>query len=433
MSAATAHPTTTETTDAAAVWSGFVPGGDRPWNGRLAAHLLRRTGDGPGEEAWQAAVETGLETTLERLLQPGEEARRFNAQFDALEPSRPGGAEALSAWWLRRMLETPHPFTEWLTLFWHGALAVRADQLPEPGLLTARLRRLRALALAPLREIVAAQLSDPAVLLAFGEGANRRHRPNLELARAFLPDFAVGPEQTTEEDLEGAARAMSGWFVRRLKPQFVAREHDPIEKTILGRRGPWGRDDLVRIVAAHPAFHRRLAERLFRALVSEVESPNERVLVPLADRITADSHLAGALRMILRSERFYAEAGRGSRVKSPVELAVGLLRGAPALAPTTPLARDLTNLGQDLARPPTRRGWAGGARWITDRTVVLRANLLTDLLAKDGRYKGRLRGRVNSPTLLRRLWPGIGPEPPVGTRSPDDLLRRLLVPAFQLA
>ncbi len=415
---------------ASGIWAPFAPGPGRPWTPRLAAHLLRRAGFGPTEAGWRAARRDGPAAAVERLLTPDERARAFDAGFDALEPARPGSAAEFTAWWLRRMLETPCPFTEWLTLFWHGGLAIRMDQLPEGGLLAARIRRLRRLVHGSLADLLAAPLADPAVLLACGGGANRKARPNRILARAYL-EFALGPDAVRERDVTEAARALTGWFVRRGRVRFVEREFDPGEKTLFGRRGPWGRDDLARLTLEQPATWRWLARRLYRALVSEEGAPDARRIEPLAAQLAATRDLRAAVKTILCSRHFYSPAALGRRVKSPVELAVGLARAAGVILPTTPLAHDLARLGQDLARPPTRRGWAGGAAWLTDRLFVRRENLLTELLAPGGRYGGRLRAAVSA-SLIERLWPGGLPLPAPSGASPGRRRQSLREPEFQL-
>jgi uncharacterized protein (DUF1800 family) len=90
--------------------------------------------------------------------------------------------------------------------------------------------------------------------------------------------------------------------------------------------------------------------------------------------------------LILRSNLFFSEHAVGQRIKSPVELAVGLVRElglAPAMAA---VGRELVNLGQQLDAPPTEQGWAGGADWINSFTLLLRLQLLQRLIEGGGDF-----------------------------------------------
>ncbi|MCB1129085.1 MAG: DUF1800 family protein, partial [Verrucomicrobiae bacterium] len=245
---------TLATVDPEWAWAPFEPDADHPWTPALAAHLLRRAGFGATWTELQQAVADGPEETAGRLMVDGYHATEsFNPQFDELEPASPGSGATLSAWWLRRMIETPDPFGERMTLFWHASLAIRADRVGDPGLLAGRVRSLRGLARSTFVDVLEEQLKDPAVLQALGEGENRRARPNTELARAFLEDFALGPESVTQDEVREAARAMTGWFVVRGRLRFIEREHDDGDKQLFDEAGPLDRVGVVRSVLFHPA------------------------------------------------------------------------------------------------------------------------------------------------------------------------------------
>ena len=56
----------------------------------------------------------------------------------------------------------------------------------------------------------------------------------------------------------------------------------------------------------------------------------------------------------------------------------------------TQLAQDVADLGQDLCRPPTVKGWTGGRYWINTATLVGRHNLAASLLQSGKPYDGKL-------------------------------------------
>lgn len=445
---------TVGTVDPEWAWAPFEPDAEHPWTHALAAHLFRRAGFGATWAELQQAVADGPGTTLRRLTSGYYAAQSFHQRFDELEPANPGSATTVSAWWLRRMIETPDPFDERMTLFWHSSLAIRADRVGDPGLLAGHIRRLRLVNGGPLQEVFDEQLSDPAVLQALGGGVNRRARPNTELARAFLDDLTLGPGVATHEDVNDVARMMTGWFVVRGKLRFIEREQDRGGTHLHGRAYPVDRaalphvdrGSLPDVVRDHPSALPWLARRLYRAYISEADDPPAALIESSTKGfcfLGSAHHLAG---MMLRSNLFYSPLAMHRRVKSPVELAVGLARALEGIVPTEPLAQDLANLGQDLANPPTLRGWPGGRAWITDATMTGRLNLLHELLQPDGRYKGRLdpartmerhgRSPSDDPVGFFTELLGLPPEPGRADEatSPREVVARLVArPEYQLA
>jgi uncharacterized protein (DUF1800 family) len=163
---------------------------------------------------------------------------------------------------------------------------------------------------------------------------------------------------------------------------------------------------------------------------------------------------------MLRSNVFFSPWVYHRRVKSPVDLAVGLVRALESPVSTLHLGRQLAELGQDLYQPPTAAGWPGGAAWINQATAIRRNHLTAALLAEDGLYEGKLNpatvvskyGRRQSgpaaALLLDLLLPGqVDPAaqqelaaqyPPPAGEAPAGWLRRVATaisawPEFQLA
>ena len=72
--------------------------------------------------------------------------------------------EAARAWWLRRMLLTPHPLLEKLTLFWHGHFAASIDKVGRVSLMVRQIQLLRSHALGRFDAMLLAVAHDPAML-----------------------------------------------------------------------------------------------------------------------------------------------------------------------------------------------------------------------------------------------------------------------------
>jgi uncharacterized protein (DUF1800 family) len=238
---------------------------------------------------------------------------------------------------------------------------------------------------------------DPAVFLGLDAARNRKARPNEHLARQFLDRYGVGQENYDQQDIRDVARAFTGWTVLRNQLRFFERERDDGQKTILGERGNWNSADAVRIIVRQRATAISLSRALFRWLVSETDDPGTDLLRPLVEKLSSGGDIGEVVETILRSNLFYSPAAYRQRVKSPVEFAVGMIRGLEANVATKPLGDDLARLGQNLYHPPTIRGWAGGRHWINAAAMAGRENLVTALLVPSGRYAAQ----VDVPALVR--------------------------------
>jgi hypothetical protein len=88
--------------------------------------------------------------------------------------------------------------------------------------------------------------------------------------------------------------------------------------------------------------------------------------------------------VMLRSNLFYSPAAYRTRIKSPVEFAVGIVRGLEGSAGPLPLAAVLEGLGQVLFAPPSVKGWDGGPAWLNAQTLLSRNNLALALTSTEG-------------------------------------------------
>jgi len=393
--------------DPAWAWAPYVPDAEHPWDLRRAGHLYRRAAFGADWDQLQQALREGPQRTIDRLLHPEADVEAFNAAHDGYETpaSDTGSADGLRAWWLRRMIETPHPLLEKVTLFWHGYFATSNARVNSPRLMRDHASMLRRRALGSFAELLQDVSHDPAVLLWLGADANRKSQPNPSYPRHLLAEFTLGDGGYSEKDVAEAARAFTGWFVVRKELRYLAREHDGGVKEFLGQSGNWGGKDVVRIALEQPATARFVVRKLYRWLVSETDQPPDELLRPLADSFAADFDVARLVGTMLRSNLFFSDAAYRQRVKGPVEFAMGIIRGLEGMVPTARLGADLAQLGQNLYHPSTVKGWAGGRHWLNDWTVLERSKLARALLAGSGPY-----GKKLNPSAVAARHGHAGPE-----------------------
>lgn len=357
-----------------------------PWNERLAAHLQRRAGF------------EGSPAGLARLtaLSPAAAVDSF-VRFPATDglpvaptdlsdepgPARRQARIALQTWWLERMIATPAPLQEKMTLFWHGhfpsALGTKGIS---PALALAQNELFRSRALGNVRELTLAVSRDPAMLRYLDNFRSERAHPNENYARELMELFTLGIGNYTENDVRESARAFTGWTIERGTGEFVEdpRRHDDGRKTFLGRSGPFDGSDIVEIIFEQPAAARWFSQKLLRFFV--YDDPEPELVEAFAVILRAnDFELQPSLALLLRSNVFYSERAYRALVKSPVEFVVGAQRlfGIPGVAPQTLGA--LARMGQDVFAPPSVKGWDGGAAWLNSQSVLARENFADALVA----------------------------------------------------
>jgi hypothetical protein len=385
----------------------WQPAPAEQWNLKWAAHLYRRAAFGVPPRRGQTdreatswdlierSVQQGREASIEELLSGGPGQEAFDKLLDGLGRRFAGNdaqLDRLQAWWLYRMVHTPHPLRERMTLFWHNHFATSVAKVRRLPLMLAQNQLLREHALGRFRPLSEAIGRDPAMLI-WLDGANSvKGQPNENYARELFELFSLGVGNYTETDIQEAARALTGWRLEGERAAFAAERHDDGQKTIFGQTGNWGDSDVVRIVLAQPAAARFIARALFRQFISEAETPPDALIEPLAEQLRqGDYDIAGCVRTILHSRIFSSEHAWRARVKGPVDYVVGLLRKIDASVPVEVLATSMDGIGQSLFAPPNVKGWEGGQAWLNSATLVSRHNLAWRLVGgQDPQFRSRV-------------------------------------------
>ncbi|MHC4169966.1 MAG: DUF1800 domain-containing protein [Planctomycetota bacterium] len=375
--------------DALRAWAAYEPDVDRPWNLALAGHLYRRAAFGASWDQLQQALSDGPQRTIDKLVRPEGDVAGFNRTYDEYEAAT-GSIEQLRAWWLRRMIQSPHPLQEKMTLFWHGHFATNAEKVKNARLMREHVALLRSQALGSFGTLLEGISQDPAVLLWLGAETSRKARPNENLARAIMENFTLGRDNCTESDIREASRAFTGWFVLRSKLRYIAREYDGGTKEILGRQGKFARDDVLQIILERRATSYGIVRKLYRWLISETEQPDDAVISPLAESFAGDYDVSKLVETMLRSNLFFSAAAYRRRIKCPTEFALGIVKALDGTVSTTQLAKDTADLGENLYYPPTVNGWAGGRHWIDSAAIVGRQNLAWAMLRGSDPYDKKL-------------------------------------------
>lgn len=371
-------------------WERFEASAETPWNAAMAAHLFRRAGFAANWEDIQAAAAEPPEDAIARLLDA--EEGDFAGQMRQLGRTVLGNGEPerLTAWWLYRMRHTPAPLLEKMILFWHGHFATSADKVTRAQLMMDQHQLLRRHALGDFGKLVQGIARDPAMLIYLDSATNRKTHPNENFAREVMELFCLGLDQYTEQDIQELARCFTGWEVRFSKFRFNPYQHDDGSKTLLGASGAFDGDEAIEVILQQPAAAQFMARKLIRFYMFDEPEAPEALVEPLAAEIRRhDFQMRPVMHRLLGSRLFLSPLCVGRKVRSPVELVVGLLRSLEATAGATDMAAASARLGQRLFFPPNVKGWDGGRVWLNASTILERANVAGRLVrGKEVRFAG---------------------------------------------
>lgn len=368
-------------------WKPYEPTAAEPFDRRAAAHLFRRAGFAANFVELDAAVKAGPQAAVKGLFAASAAHPQFTEEMERMLQAVLAGnnPESLASWWLYRMRHTPAPLLEKTTLFWHGHFATSATKVREARLMLRQNELLRNNALGSFAKMVQGISRDPAMLLYLDSATNRKTHPNENFAREVMELFCLGVGKYTEKDIQELARCFTGWEIQHGEFKFNQYQHDYGTKTMFGRSGKWDGDEGVTEILQQPAAAEFLCTKLVRYFVAdELELPDE-LLAPLAKQMRESNYTIGpVIETILASWLFFSPGVRGAKVRSPVEVGVGLLRSLDAAANMNALVDHLRAMGQLPLYPPNVKGWNGGREWINASTILARANRVRQLLDTSG-------------------------------------------------
>ncbi|MGE5194554.1 MAG: DUF1800 domain-containing protein [Deltaproteobacteria bacterium] len=370
-------------------WKPYAPNASNPWDEVKVAHLHRRAGFGASWSTLQAGVKSSPAELIGRIVSgpAAEIEREFEAEVARLADGVVKANDALQAkaLWLYRMLHSPNPLRERMTLFWHNHFATSNAKVRSLRLMQRQNETLRRHALGHFDALLAEMTVDPAMIVWLDSDTNRKNAPNENYAREVMELFTLGVGHYTEKDIQEAARALTGWKTVANRAVFDPAQFDDSEKTVFGKTGRWTAGDVVRLCLSHEACARFLVRKLFRELVSETAVPSDSLLEPLVSGFRARNYdIAWLVETIFRSDLFYSPAAIRQKVKSPCDFLVGTvvaLEGSPGL---TQLATVCDQLGQSLFHPPSVKGWDGGPAWINSSTLLKRQNFASEITRGTG-------------------------------------------------
>ncbi len=295
-----------------------------------------------------------------------------------LDPVNEYGQDVL--WWLDKMVRTPRPLSEKMTLIWHDHFATLDQDRP---LQIAQNTMLRRDGLGSFRRLLTDVTKDPAMLQFLSLADSTKEEPNENYARELMELFTLG-EGYSERDIREAARAMTGFRSKRRPDGSVAvlydrKAHDASSKRIFGKAGDFDYRDVLDLCIAHPQHAPFLVSKLWDHFVGEPIEPSARKR--LARVYRREGHrIAPVVREILEHRALYSGLDAPDMVKSPVVYLVGALRACGEGITRDDWVHLLDGMGQLPFRPPSVAGWEWGTAWLSTNTMHVRFDTANVLL-----------------------------------------------------
>ena len=395
---------------------------------RKAQHLLQRAGFGGTPQQAEALANLGLEKAVDYIvnyqdLKDPQPLKVDDYDRDIMRPptraereagmkARNSGDEAavemfrqerqrrqradrkqiseMERWWLQRLVSTPRPLEEKLTLFWHGHFATGYRTIENSYHMYLQNMFFRNNAMGNFKEdLVRGIIHDPAMIKYLNNDQNRKGAPNENLARELMELFTLGEgEGYTEKDIKEGARCLTGYAIEDDEFAFRARQHDTGTKRIFNRSGQYDGDDFVDLIFTRSTASRFIIEKLYRYFVNDLPhgltTESKTFVLALSNLLKRKSwELRPVIDAIFRSEHFYNESNMNSIIKSPIQLIVQAVRSLnppqrSKMVRTLVIAADV--MGQRLFAPPSVKGWDGGRTWINTSTMFMRQNTVLYLL-----------------------------------------------------
>lgn len=357
----------------------------------FAHHLLSRAGYGPWPGDLDQVRSVGAQQWIEQQLDPDsidDTACTLRAgQFGEIEedPSdcrdydKPILRQEMARQTLIRAVYSKRQLFEVMASFWTDHFNINIEKGDCIYLKPTDDRQvIRKNALGKFRDLVRASATSAAMLVYLDGDQNAVGKPNENYGRELMELHTLGVHGGyTQSDVREAARALTGWRVRKGFLEgfvhFDADAHDNGEKRLLGQTIPAGLgeqdvDRVVDIVCSHPATASHIATKLVSRLVSD-DPPASLVEQTASVFRSTDGDIKSMVRTILNSAEFKTSAGK--KFKSPFRYIVSALRAVAADTHAhPPLIEYLTRMGQGIFQYPTPDGypdktgpWLGTLLW----------------------------------------------------------------------
>tara|TARA_B110000003_G_scaffold83922_1_gene85874 strand:- start:9205 stop:10596 length:1392 start_codon:yes stop_codon:yes gene_type:complete len=279
--------------------------------------------------------------------------------------------------WINRLSIPETILREKMTLFWANIFVCRDNHIFH---IQQYNNTLRNNALGNFKHFVKAIAREASMSKYLNNRQNRKKRPNENFARELMEIFTLGVGNYTEKDIKESARAFTGWSFKN-NGDFIIRkkQHDYGEKSFFEKKGNFDGDDIIDIILEQKQCARFICEKIYKYFVNPVV--NQSHLEEMSSLFYKDYSIKNLMMHIFSSTWFYDEKNIGVKIKSPIELLVGIRSVVPVTFDKKNQFNYLQKMmGQVLLYPENVSGWKGDKSWIDSNTLMFRMKLASLIL-----------------------------------------------------
>ncbi len=331
-------------------------------------------------------------------------------------------------WWMGVMINQDRSIREKMTLFLHNHFATETNTISNGNYCYKHHNLLRTNATGNFKSLTKAITIDPAMLVFLNGQYNNANAPDENYGRELQELFCCGKgpdSQYTEADVKAAAKVLTGWRnnASSMSSYFTSSLHDSTNKqfstfynntVIQGKTGTTAGDleidALLTMIFNAQEVAKYICRRLYRWFVYyDIDATVEaNIITPLATIFRNNNYeLKPVLSTLLKSEHFFDTLSRGSQIKSPVDLVVGMCREFNvAFQPNSDyitnygfynyLVSWITNMQQNIGDPPDVSGWKAYYQapqfyeiWINADTLPKRDQFTDTMVVSGYTYNGK--------------------------------------------
>lgn len=390
--------------------SPYQPDSSKPWNKERVIHLFRRLGFGPSPAQIDQALASDPQTYIDTLLDgiknrplpvPPVWANYTAADYENTDNLKFQHRDEFFNQVISDMINDG--LRSKLVLFWHNHFVTELNVYDCNRYLWNYYYLLNQYCLGNFRTFTEQMGKAPAMLVYLNGNQNEVGKPNENYARELMELFTMGENNGyTQNDVVEVARALTGWRCSQYSCNSVTfnnNRHDKNDKTIFGKTGKWGYDDVHQLIFTErkKEVSEFICGKLYRHFIYKY--PDQEFVSQLAQVfINADWELLPVFKALFKSDHFFHHAFIGAVIKSPVECFVDMIRmaGYPSTAVSNRLRTILygsENLGMDLFNPVNVAGWPGHESWINENTLTQRWNVTRDIISTMSNAENRERLR----------------------------------------
>ena len=378
----------------------YVPSAENPWDISKIRFIYRRLGFGISNDKAKSLLARSPGELIEEIINSAKIMPLTPAPewgfWNNAEISNSGNNQAYyKTVWQKQAFTNflSDGFRERLTLFWSNHFVTEYYDYNRSQYLYQYHSRLQQYSLGNFKEFVSAIGLEPAMLLYLNGYSNKKKAPNENYARELYELFTLGEGNGyTSSDITETSRALTGYnkYSNGNGSGIIFNENtfDDGEKTIFGKTGNWGYEDVIDILFQEKKelIANFICEKLYKYFVSPVL--NKKITSELASTFISNNfELVPVYQRLFKSEHFFDLNSSNVLIKSPIDLFVFMQNDFEFVFPqnfqknhTNYMKARCIEMGQEIFKPIDVAGWQENHDWISTGTLPMRWEFIEYIL-----------------------------------------------------